>query len=87
MTGFTKRENILLVGAKGQHRCHLIAQSTARTLPRDGAIIFGDLIGKLDVLHVNSQLVIHYTGSAMRGRPLGERACRALDLRWHAGAG
>ena len=23
-----------------------------RTMPRDGAIIFGDLVGKLDVLHV-----------------------------------
>ena len=24
------------------------------TMPRDGAIIFGDLVGKLDVLHVHA---------------------------------
>jgi hypothetical protein len=50
VTGFTKRENILPVWAKGQHRCHLIAQSTARTMPRDGAAIFGYLIGRRCVI-------------------------------------
>jgi len=41
----------LLAGSKGQQSCHLIAIN-ARTMPRDGAIIFGDLIGQLDVVVV-----------------------------------
>ena len=38
VTGFTKRENILLPGSKGQHRCHLIAIN-ARAMSRDSAIM------------------------------------------------
>ena len=41
----------MLAGSKGQRSCHLIAIN-ARTMPRDGEIIFGDLIGKLDALEV-----------------------------------
>ena len=39
----------MLAGSKGQQCCHLIAIHV-RTMPCDGAIISGDLIGKLDAL-------------------------------------
>jgi len=51
VSDFTTGQIFFLVGAKGQHRCHLIAIN-ARTMPLNGAIIFGNLIGKFDVLHV-----------------------------------
>ncbi len=51
MSDFTAGQNVFLVGAKGQHRCHLIAIN-ARTMPRDGAIIFNDLLGNLDALEI-----------------------------------
>ena len=45
------RENILLAGAKGQHRCHLIASMYA-PCPATARSSSAILVGKLDVLQV-----------------------------------
>jgi hypothetical protein len=47
-------------------------------MPRDGAIIFGDLIGKLSVLRVEAGRII---GSAVRRAEDGEAKSRSVQ-RW-----